>query len=359
MNRIIIIFLVFFVTACVDNKTSANKKVAPQIKKTAFIQYKIDVNNKQSKKYVVGDDVEMTYKTNSKFDPDSIKLLYKNNELQTYVENKLIFNTSMFDVGIQKIDFVFYWGDSIKQSVSKNIKLFSDIVPQRYSYKIIQSWPHSIKAYTQGLEFNNGYLYEGTGNYGESMLTKVKIETNEIIQSVNLPSNVFGEGITIVNDKIYQLTWKSSIGYVYDKENLNKLFEFSYPTDGWGLTNNGDELIMSDGSENIYFLDKEYFSELRRIQVYDQSGAVNNLNELELINGELYANIYGTNNIVTIDVETGKVLKTINLKGLLNPNDIKARIDVLNGIAWEPEKEWLVVTGKWWPKIFQIELIAI
>ncbi len=305
----------------------------------------------------VGDIINFKYEHDLVQKPDSIKLTIGNKTVATYFSDVINWNSNSTKTGTQKLAFTFYWGDTIQQTKNISFILLSDITATKYSYKVIKTWPHSTKAYTQGLEFADGYLYEGTGQYGESMLTKVNLKTNELVQSVNLPKEVFGEGITIINDKVYQITWKSSIGYVYDKNKLNKLYEFNYPTDGWGLTNNGHELIMSDGSETIYFLDKEYFSELRRIEVYDEQGPVLNLNELEFIDGLIYANIYGTKNIVAFEPETGKVIKTINLTGILKKEDIKTKVDVLNGIAWNKESKQLVVTGKWWPKLYHIELV--
>jgi glutamine cyclotransferase len=194
-------------------------------------------------------------------------------------------------------------------------------------------------------------------NYGESTLNKIDLDKSEIIQSINLPKEVFGEGITIINDKIYQITWRTNVGFVYDKTNLKQLFEFTYPTEGWGLTNDGKELIMSDGSQNIYFLDTEFIQETRKIQVYDNIGTVTNLNELEYIDGLIYANIYGSDEIIVFEPETGKVTKRIDLTGILDKKNIKTRIDVLNGIAWDKENQRLIVTGKWWPYFFEIELI--
>lgn len=349
--------IVMLVVACGQKSEQVESKTQPLKVNTPKTNYKINLKIKDRGDFIVGDEINVEFKVNSEKDPDSVCLYINHMYVSGFINKPIVWHSEQAGTGKQNINLVFYWGDSIKQSAFQNIVLKSNVQPKNYSYKVIQSWPHDAKAYTQGLEFNEGYLYEGTGQYGESMLSKVKLETSEIIQSINLSNKVFGEGITILNNKIYQLTWKSSIGYVYDKETFKTLYEFSYPTDGWGLTNNGKELIMSDGSENIYFLDSEYFNELHRIQVYDNNGPVRNLNELELINGEVYANIYGTKKIVVFSPKTGKVLKYIDLRGILNGVEIVSNIDVLNGIAWEPNKEWLVVTGKWWPKLFQIELI--
>ncbi len=356
MYKLIIAFFILAIS-CTENHRTTQTKSTTNSKKTTAKEYKINLTLVNKGTLKVGDILGFQYKHKLKQNPDSIKLTIGNKAVETYLSDSLQWHSKSAKAGKQKLAFTFYWGDTIQQTKNISFVLLSDITPTNYSYKVIKTWPHSTKAYTQGLEFSDGYLYEGTGQYGESMLTKVDLKTNELVQSINLPKEVFGEGITVMNDKIYQITWKSSIGYVYDKTNLNKLYEFNYPTDGWGLTNNGTELIMSDGSETIYFLDKEYFSELRRIEVYDEQGPILNLNELELINDLIYANIYGTNNIVAFDPETGKVIKTINLTGILKKEDIKTKVDVLNGIAWNAANKQLVVTGKWWPKLYHIELV--
>jgi glutaminyl-peptide cyclotransferase len=234
--------------------------------------------------------------------------------------------------------------------------IVSDIEPTPYNIKIIKTYAHNPAFYTQGLEFDNGILYEGTGQWKQSGLYKYVPEKGEILQSINLPDEMFGEGITILNDKIYQLTWRNNTGFVYDKTTFKRLSEFHYATEGWGLTNNGNELIMSDGSETLYFMDADQFQELRRIYVYSPKGPVTNLNELEYINGLVYANVYTTNTIVAIDPNTGKVVKHIDLSVLLNQLNGHKQIDVLNGIAYDKTRNRLLVTGKWWPLLFEIEL---
>lgn len=357
-----LIILIFIVASC-NNKSvqekQTNKTTHKQVNNKNLTEYKITLNTTMDNNtYTIGDTININFNSDAKTNPDSVKLFVDNKNINTFINNQpLCWNTENSRVGNINMNFTFYWGDSIQQTKGLRIILKSDIEPKKYTYKIIQTWKHNEKAYTQGLEFNNGILYEGTGQYGESMLTKIDLEKSNIIESINLPADVFGEGITIIDDKIYQLTWKSSIGYVYNKKTLNKLYDFNYPTDGWGLTNNGKELIMSDGTENIYFLDKEYFSEIRRIQVFDNNGLIKNLNELEIINGLVYANIYGTYKIIAFNPETGKVMKEIDLTGIEKNEKNQTKIDVLNGIAFDKNKDKLIVTGKWWSKFYQIKLI--
>lgn len=260
-------------------------------------------------------------------------------------------------VGRNSFNIRFCFSDGTSENRSLTLRFKSDIVPDYYGYRIKAVFLHDRNAYTQGLVYHDGWLYEGTGQRGRSSLRKIRLKTGEIIGTLNLASELFGEGICIFDDKIIQLTWTSQIGFVYDLESFKLIKKINYSTQGWGLTTNGKQLIMSDGSEKIYFLEPEYFTELARIEVYDHEGPVRNLNELEYINGEIYANVYQTFKIVRIDPETGKVLAWINLTGILAQKDYHTDVDVLNGIAYDDKNDRLFVTGKRWPELFQIELV--
>jgi len=184
------------------------------------------------------------------------------------------------------------------------------------------------------------------------------LETGEVLQIHELPAQFFGEGVTVYGNDIIQLTWQSHVGFVYDRDSFELLQEFNYSTQGWGITHDGERLIMSDGTATLYFLDPETFEEIGRVGVYDNDGSVNRLNELEYVQGEIYANVWQTNCIARIDPQTGQVVGWIELKGLLTPEDRSEPVDVLNGIAYDAENARLFVTGKLWPKLFEIELIS-
>ncbi|MBN1219661.1 MAG: glutaminyl-peptide cyclotransferase [Anaerolineae bacterium] len=231
--------------------------------------------------------------------------------------------------------------------------------PVDYTYKIINTYPHDRNAFTQGLIFMDGVLYEGTGLYGRSSLRRVDLETGQVLQSLSLPPQFFGEGITLFGNQIIQLTWKANTGFVYDKDSFALKKSFGYPTQGWGITHDGARLIMSDGTANLYFWDPETLAEIGRVAVYDNNGPVVRLNELEYINGEVYANVWQTNLIARIDPTTGRVLGWIRLDGLLTTEDLSEPVDVLNGIAYDAENKRLFVTGKLWPKLFEIELVPV
>jgi len=233
---------------------------------------------------------------------------------------------------------------------------YSDGIPV-CSYNIVNTYPHDRNAFTEGLVLEDGVLYEGTGLYGQSTLRKVGLETGDILQIYELPDQFFGEGITIYGNRIIQLTWRSNIGFVYDKDSFELLQEFNYSTEGWGITHDGTRLTMSDGTSALYFLDPETFEKIGQIEVFDNHGPVTRLNELEYIQGEIYANVWQTDRIAIIAPETGRVIGWIDLAGLLTEEDRSEPVDVLNGIAYDAEADRLFVTGKLWPKLFEIELI--
>lgn len=228
-------------------------------------------------------------------------------------------------------------------------------VPE-YTFKIIHAFPHDSAAFTQGLEYHDGFLYEGTGLEGRSSLRKVRLETGEVIQKADLSSQYFGEGITLLHGQIIQLTWQSHVGFVYDAKDFHLLRQFKYPGEGWGLANDGHDIFMSDGTDEIRIWDGVTLKEKRRIKVRDGDSPIDQLNELEFIDGEIYANIWQTDTIARISPQTGKVIGWIDLKGLLSPMYQLQSNAVLNGIAYDAQKKRLFVTGKLWPSIFEIKL---
>jgi glutamine cyclotransferase len=232
------------------------------------------------------------------------------------------------------------------------------LLNNRPTYEVVKVYPHDQNAFTQGLVIEKGVLYESTGLYGKSTLRRVELETGNVLQSYALPDEFFGEGITVFGDKIIQLTWQNQKGFVYDKYSFELLQEFSYLTEGWGITNDGSQLIMSDGTATLYFLDPETFEKVGQVEVRDGNASVTNLNELEYINGEVYANILGEEKIAIIDLHTGQVKGWIDLTGIYNQANRDPN-NVLNGIAYDAEGDRLFVTGKLWSQLFEIELIAL
>lgn len=224
-----------------------------------------------------------------------------------------------------------------------------------YTYKIINTYPHDKNAFTQGLIYRDGYLYEGTGLRGHSSLRQIELNTGKVKKIHHLPDRYFGEGITIYNEKIYQLTWESEVCFVYNL-NFKLLDQFNYQREGWGLTNNDDHLIMSDGTDKLYFINPDDFTIEKSLQVTMDNKPVKNINELEYIKGMIYANIWRENIIIKIDPMTGEVDGIIDLEGIIDPANYDYELNVLNGIAYDRENDRLFVTGKLWPIIFEIEL---
>jgi glutaminyl-peptide cyclotransferase len=225
-----------------------------------------------------------------------------------------------------------------------------------YGYRVLNEYAHDPAAFTQGLVYTVGVLYEGTGLRGSSSLRKVDLLTGAVLQQHNLEPQYFGEGIAVLDGRIYQLTWQEHVGFVYDQATFAPQTQFTYPTEGWGLTTDGARLIMSDGSQSLYMLDPDTLQLTGRVDVMDGDRPVPRLNELEYVNGEVLANIWQTDYIARIDPATGKVTGWIDLAGLLKPEDVTQRVDVLNGIAYDAKGDRLFVTGKLWPKLFEIEL---
>lgn len=225
-----------------------------------------------------------------------------------------------------------------------------------YTYRVIHTYPHDPNAFTQGLEYHDGFLYEGTGREGHSSLRKVAIETGKVAQRIDLAPNYFGEGITVINGRIVQLTYRTEVGFVYDRATFRQLRTFKYRGEGWGLTNDGSTIYMSDGSAQIRFWDPQTLQERKRITVRDGGRPIDNLNELEWVHGEIYANIWQSNRIARISPADGHVIAWIDLTGLLKPEELAEPVDVLNGIAYDAARDRLFVTGKLWPKLFEIKI---
>jgi len=230
-------------------------------------------------------------------------------------------------------------------------------LPTQYGYRIVKTYPHDRTAFTQGLEYRDGFLYEGTGMFGRSSVRKIDLDSGRVIQRYDLPQPFFGEGITVLNQQILELTWQSQTGFVYDKSSFRVLRSFNYPGEGWGLTNDGKQIYMSDGSPNIRVWDGVTLKEIRRITVKDGATPVTQLNELEWVRGEIYANVWQTDRIARISPVDGRVLGWIDLTGILPKSERPDPDAVLNGIAYDAAGDRLFVTGKFWPKIFEIKLV--
>ncbi len=249
--------------------------------------------------------------------------------------------------------------DESSVEITKKIKVLASKAPEIYTYKIINEYPHDIRAYTQGLEFHNDTLYESTGQQGTSWLRKVDFKTGEILNQIDLDDTYFGEGITILNGKIYQLTWRGRIGFIYDLKSLKKLDNFQYgkSKEGWGLTNDGKKMFKSDGTEKIWFLDPETLTEIGNIETVTDKSIFNMANELEYVDGKIYANVYQKESMMIIDASSGAIEGVINFGGLKKKVTQHEALNVLNGVAYHPERKTFFVTGKNWDKLFEVQIV--
>jgi glutamine cyclotransferase len=314
-----------------------------------------------ARNYIYGSNVNVNVTTKLRNgEIDNIKLFYEGELIKESSELEFIAeNVQLNSIGRNTLRAVATKTDSVSNTRVISVNVVSDIEPKQYTYKTVNTYPHNTDFYTQGLEIHNGFLYEGTGENGKSGLYKINLSSGNILQEHRLADKYFGEGITILNNKIYQLTYHAQKGFVYNLDDFAVVDSFQFQSEqGWGLTNDGNNLIMSNGTNQIIWLNPEDFSEVKRIQVANNRGIINNINELEYIDGTLFANVYTTNLIIEIDPETGKVLSEVNMQGILNMyQSPEEKIDYMNGIAWDAKNDRLYVTGKWWPRIFEIELI--
>lgn len=306
-----------------------------------------------------GDSVELRLQIPEGNSVDSIVYLVDGKVIRKQQDNTTFyFDTNGQSFGSKLIVAKHYQEGKETESTS-NIVIVPSSAPEQYAFTVVNTFPHDTKAYTQGLEYQDGFLYESTGLNGKSSLRKVELATGKVLKKVDLPSTLFGEGLTIVGNKIIQLTWQSGIGIVYDKNTFEKEREFSYQAsrEGWGITFDGERLIKSDGTNRLYFLDKDNYQETGFIEVYTDKGPLDQINELEYLNGKVYANVYMTDKIVIIDPLSGMVEGEINLIGLLPQSHHTPETDWLNGIAYDKHNDRLFVTGKNWDTLFEIKLL--
>ena len=304
-----------------------------------------------AKSLMLGDTLKLFINNPKKLDISDISYELNGNQIEN---NSVLKNVSLGDKVITaKVKI----GEEV-ETITKSITVYNNIIPEYYTYEVVNTYPHDITSYTQGLEFHNGELYESTGQRKESKLRKVNFETGEVLKNINLDDAYFGEGLTILNDKIYQLTWQNERGFVYDVNTFEKLSTFKYGTskEGWGICNDGKTLYKSDGTEKIYRLNPENLTEQGHIEVYTEKGKIPSLNELEWIDGKIFANIYQRNGVVIINPDTGGVEGVIDFKPLRKLVKQHSKLDVLNGIAYHPERKTIFVTGKNWDKLFEVTI---
>lgn len=312
-----------------------------------------------NRKIVFGDDINIGISVKikdgelkeTKIFVDSVLVTSSNKAEFTYLLKKFE------NLGKHTLKAVASKTDGVEGVYFKTFEVLSDIVPERYIYELVQSLPHNETFFTEGLEIHDGFLYESTGENGKSGLYKINLKTGKILQSVKLGDQYFGEGITIFNNRIFQLTYKTKVGFVYELETMALIDSFRFAsTEGWGLTHDEQFLIMDDGTNILTYIDPITFKIVKKIQVCDDKNPVLYLNELEYSDGYIYANVWSTNLIVKIDPKTGKVLSKINMDGILTMNtNQNTQVDVLNGIAIDSVTKKMYITGKFYSRLFEIK----
>ncbi len=306
--------------------------------------------------------IKLSYPTDTK--PDSIVYLVDSVRTASKKDSSAItLKTDTMPLGPRLITARLFQGGK-SQEISSNIVLLAAKAPEEYTFKVEKVYPHDTTSYTEGLLYRDGYLYESTGVKGQSTLRKVDLATGKAVQSTKLDQKYFGEGSVIVGDKIFMLTYKDPrVGLIYDKNTfkLIKTFPYHVGVEGWGMTFDGKKLYFDDSTNRIWFLDKDTYHQIGYIDVYDDKGPVNQINELEYIDDKLYANVYTTDTIVVVNPKTGAVEKRVDMKNLWpesqRPNDFDYGNNVLNGIAWDEKGKRLFVTGKKWPHLYQVKFV--
>ena len=346
-SRRLIIFLfllsVLQLESCDENSESDNISVS-----TNITDKKIQLND--TLKIILSKSLK-----NLVFEIKTNNQIKKITPIDLNIENNNQYNFLLNNLTLGKKELII---KSVNTEKKVNFTLLNNIAPKVYDYEIINEFPRSMNSYTQGLEFYNDTLYESLGRYGQSKLVKVEFRTGKKLKEINLASEYFAEGITILNNKIFQLTWKEKVGFVYDIDNFNKInsFEYKNSLEGWGICNNGIKLYKSDGTEKIWLLDPENLKEENYIEIYTNKNKVVGLNELEWINGKIYANRYLFDGIAIINPENGAIEGVINLSTLKNKVTQHENLDVINGIAYNKKRNSIFVTGKMWDKLFEIRI---
>lgn len=340
-----VIIVLLLIVSCADSKEETKKPSSPRIRKQTSV-----ASPTQNQNFVRGTNIPMEVKSSEEFEIDSIQLTV-GDETTTYYEPTFEVTIPTRQVGTWRLLTKVFSGKS-SETHYRNIIVLPESAPELYTYTVENTYPHNTEDYTQGLLIKDGTLYESTGQRGKSTFKKKNLTTGATEKVINLGSELFGEGLAYINNEFYQLTWTSGQGFVYNDQ-MEQIRTFNYQVQGWGLTTLNNELVLTDETEKLYFVEPASFTVQRKIEVYDNTGKVDSLNELEVIDGLIYANVYLKDFIVVIDPETGEVLRKIDCSGLLTEEERK-NTDVLNGIALDPASGRIFITGKWWPKLFEV-----
>jgi len=363
LSLLSLLLILNWIISCSGRSVETGKRSAePVITETAEADIRLIrmKSPEENAEFRLGDQIKIVLTTETIGpSPDSVQISYDGKTVATLRSapwEYAIHSSLTTATGRKSLKATAYRGGKIRTTITRFMIILSDVVPERYSYRVVNSYPHDNKAFTQGLFYDKGVLYEGTGQETGSTLREVELATGKVIRQLNLSSELFGEGITLWKDRIYQVTWTSKVGFVYDKSTFKQINRIYYQSEGWGLTTMGDRIVMSDGTNVLYIIEPEMFTVVSRLEVYDNEKMVDQLNELEYINGEIWANIWTSDLIARIDPLSGKLLGYVDLKGILNDPETNTAANVLNGIAYDSNGNRIFVTGKNWPKLFEIRV---
>ncbi len=344
-NLLLLFILNFLIFSCGSN--NGNKKS----------DFSLQINENKSE-FKLNDELKASILNTKNKNIDSVSYYFNDLYLKSSKDGNFNLNLDEMRLGNQLLKAIVYSEEST-DTLSRSIQILNTKAPVLYTYEVINSYPHDITSYTQGLEFHGDILYESVGQYGKSKLRKVDLESGEVLKEIKLDDQYFAEGITILGDKLYQLTWQEGEGFIYDLDSFERTGTFGYnqSKEGWGLCNNGQKIFKSDGTEKIWILDPETLAEKSYIQPTTHKSVSTKFNELEWVDGKIYANTYQKDGVAIINPENGAIEGLINFSDLRDKVTQHNKLDVLNGIAYNPETNKLYVTGKNWDKIFEVKIM--
>jgi glutaminyl-peptide cyclotransferase len=350
-----LILIVLIVSCCTSNHTNSTKKNNKKPKENKFQLTALS----EGKPVKIGSPFEISITSTKNLMPDSIIALCENQPVMLNKRNSIHYScqTNVTKCGSHTISFNIKYSDSLTEYHNLNVLFLPTQAPKEYTFNVLRKFKHDEHAYTQGLIFVNNILFESTGQKNQSTIRKVNPKTGDVLLSKPMDSEIFGEGIALLDDKVYMLTYVTHIGFVFDTVNFSLIRKFALQTrEGWGLTSDGKRLIMSDGSDNVYFMDPEYATILDQIEICDNTQQIDNINELEETPYGLFANIYGKSYIIIIDKETGIVTGKIDFSSIFPENIPKDMDHVLNGIAYNSKTKTFYITGKYWPQMYEVKI---
>ncbi len=344
-NLLLLFILNFLIFSCGSNNGNKKSDFSLQIKE-----------NKSD--FKLNEELQASIVNSKNKNIDSVSFYFNDQYLNSSKDGNFSLNLDEVLLGNQVLKAIVYSEESA-DTLTKPIQILNTESPVLYTYEVVNSYPHDITSYTQGLEFHGDTLYESIGQYGKSKLRKVDLESGEVLKEIKLDDQYFAEGLTILNNKLYQLTWQEGEGFIYDLDTFERTGTFGYgqSEEGWGLCNNGEKVFKSDGTEKIWILDPQTLAEKSYIQPTTHKSVSSKFNELEWVNGKIYANTYQYPSVAIINPENGAIEGVINFKGLSEKVTQHDKLDVLNGIAYNPENDKLYVTGKNWDKIFEVKIM--